>query len=267
MTIYAIGDVQGCFDDLKRLLDVIKFDKNIDQLWFAGDLVNRGPKSLETLRFVKALGKSAQTVLGNHDLHLLATAYKHRTPRKKDSLTDVLQAPDRDELLHWLRHQPLFHYNDKFCLLHAGLPPQWDFSTTKKMALRVEKALQKDDYKKFFKSMYGDKPAIWSPELRGMARNRFIVNCFTRLRYCDKNGKLDFKSKGAVGTQPKHLMPWFAVPDRKSLELQIVFGHWSTLGFYQGYNCHAIDTGCLWGGELSALRLSDKVKRFSVECG
>ena len=266
MTIFAIGDVQGCYDDLRRLLDTINFDKKEDQIWFAGDLVNRGPKSLETLRFVKSLGKSAKTVLGNHDLHLLATAYKQRIPRKKDSLTQILQAPDCDELLYWLRQKPLFHYDKNFCLLHAGLPPQWDFTQTKKMALKAEKLLQGSDYKKFFKSMYGDKPAIWSDELRGMAKIRFIVNCFTRMRYCEKNGRLDFKSKGAIGTQPKHLMPWFAVPDRKSLDISIIFGHWSTLGYYQGYNCHAIDTGCLWGGELSALRLSGKVKRFSVDC-
>ncbi len=264
MSIYAIGDVQGCFDDLRRLLDVIKFDKEEDQLWFAGDLVNRGPKSLETLRFVKSLGESAKTVLGNHDLHLLATAYKQRIPRKKDSLTQVLQAPDCDELLYWLRHQPLFYYDKSFCMIHAGLPPQWDFPLAKKMALKAEKSLQGTNYEKFFKSMYGDKPAVWSSELRGMARIRFIVNCFTRMRYCESNGRLDFKNKGAIGTQPKHLMPWFAVPERKSLDMNIVFGHWSTLGYYQGYNCHAIDTGCLWGGELSALRLSGKVKRFSV---
>lgn len=267
MTTYAIGDIQGCYDDLRRLLDTIKFDKKVDQIWFAGDLVNRGPKSLETLRFVKSLGESAKTVLGNHDLHLLATAYKQRKPRKKDSLTQILQAPDSDELLYWLRQQPLFHYDKNFCLLHAGLPPQWDFTQTKKMALKAEKLLQGSDYKKFFKSMYGDKPAIWSDELRGMAKIRFIVNCFTRMRYCEKNGRLDFKSKGAIGTQPKHLMPWFAVPERRSLDMNIIFGHWSTLGYYQGYNCHAIDTGCLWGGELSALRLSSKVKRFSVNCG
>ncbi len=266
MSIYAIGDIQGCYDDLLRLLDLIKFDQQSDQLWFVGDLVNRGPKSLETLRFVKALGDSARTVLGNHDLHLLATAFKQRIPRQKDSLAPVLQAPDCDELLYWLRHQPLFHYNDDFCLLHAGLPPQWGFSRTKKMALKAEEVLQGSDHKAFFKAMYGDKPSIWSSDLKGMEKIRFIINCFTRMRYCDDNGRLDFKHNGPVGSQPKHLMPWFKVPGRKSEHMQIIFGHWSTLGYYQGHNCYAIDTGCLWGGQLTAIKLGKHVKRYSVDC-
>ncbi len=266
MSIYAIGDIQGCFDELMRLLDVIEFDKKHDQLWFAGDLVNRGPKSLETLRFVKSLGSSAVTVLGNHDLHLLATAFRLRSPHKKDSLSDILQAPDCDELLAWLRHRPLFHYNDSFCLLHAGLPPQWDFSKTKAMALKAEKTLQGPNHLDFFKIMYGDKPNSWSNDLKGMERIRFIVNCFTRMRYCDENGQLDFKHNGALGTQPKHLMPWFAVPKRQSKDMRIIFGHWSTLGFFQGNNCYAIDTGCLWGGQLTAIKLGKKVKRISIDC-
>jgi bis(5'-nucleosyl)-tetraphosphatase (symmetrical) len=181
MSIYAIGDIQGCFNSLQRLLDKIQFDPAVDKLWFAGDLVNRGPKSLETLRFVKSLGKSAITVLGNHDLHLLASAFKQRSPRKKDSLDQVLQASDREELLYWLRHQPLFHYNDDFCLLHAGLPPQWGFSKTKKMALLAEKIIQGSDHIHFFKTMYGDKPDKWSNDLKGMDKVRFIVNCFIGL--------------------------------------------------------------------------------------
>lgn len=265
MAIYAIGDIQGCFDDLLRLLDLIKFDDKSDQLWFAGDLVNRGPKSLETLRFVKSLGKSAQTVLGNHDLHLLATAFKQRVPRKKDSLSQVLGASDCDELLHWLRHQPLFHYNDHFCLLHAGLPPEWNFFQTKKMAKKAEKILQSDDYMKFFKVMYGNKPNKWSPELKGLEKIRFIVNCFTRMRYCEMDGKLDFTHSGTVGSQPKNLMPWFTVPKRKSVEMKIIFGHWSTLGYHQEQNTYAIDTGCLWGGQLTAMKLGKKVKLFNVD--
>lgn len=266
MSTYAIGDVQGCFDDLLRLLDAIQFDEQSDQLWFVGDLVNRGPKSLETLRFIKTLGKSAVTVLGNHDLHLIATAYKQRKPRKKDSLDQVLEAPDCDELLHWLRHQNLFHYNDDYCLLHAGIPPQWNFSRTKKMARKAEKVLQSSNHIDFFKAMYGDKPDMWSADLQGLERIRFIVNCFTRIRYCQKDGRLDFKHNGAVGTQPKHLMPWFTVPGRQSAEMKIIFGHWSTLGYYQGNNCYAIDTGCLWGGQLTAIKLGKKVKRLSIDC-
>ncbi|NOQ77294.1 MAG: symmetrical bis(5'-nucleosyl)-tetraphosphatase [Methylococcaceae bacterium] len=267
MSIYAIGDIQGCFDDLLRLLDVIKFDDKSDQLWFAGDLVNRGPKSLETLRFVKSLGSSAITVLGNHDLHLLATSYKQRKPHKKDSLTDILQADDCDELLTWLRQQPLFHYNDNFCLLHAGLPPQWSFKKTKAMALKAEKVLQGDNYLAFFKTMYGDQPNTWSSDLKGMDKIRFIVNCFTRIRYCDENGQLDFKCSAAVGSQPSPLIPWFTVANRQSKEMKIIFGHWSTLGYYQGNNCYAIDTGCLWGGQLTAIKLGkNKVKRTSIDC-
>ncbi len=266
MAIYAIGDVQGCFDDLLRLLDAIKFDRQSDQLWFTGDLVNRGPKSLETLRFVKSLGNSAVTVLGNHDLHLLAIADYQHTLRKKDSLEQILAAPDCDDLLYWLRHQPLFHYNDDFCLLHAGLPPQWGLSKTKKMALKAEKIIQGPDHSKFFHDMYGDKPDIWSSELKGMKKIRFIVNCFTRIRFCDASGRLDFNHKEIVGSQPKHLMPWFTVPGRKSAKMKIIFGHWSTLGYYQGHNCYAIDTGCLWGGQLTAIKLGNNVERISIDC-
>ncbi len=266
MAIYAIGDIQGCYDQLLTLLDFIQFDKKSDQLWFAGDLVNRGPKSLETIRFVKSLGSSAVTVLGNHDLHLLATAFKQRKPHKKDSLTTILHAPDCDELLYWLRHQPLFHYNDDYCLLHAGLPPQWDFANTKAMANKAEKILQGDDHIEFFKNMYGDKPDKWHSDLKGMEKIRFIVNCFTRIRYCDKSGRLDFNHSGPLGSQPQHLIPWFEAPNRQSTDMKIIFGHWSTLGYHQSDNCYGIDTGCLWGGQLTAIKLGKKVKRFSIDC-
>ncbi len=266
MAIYAIGDVQGCFDDLLRLLDAISFDQNTDQLWFAGDLVNRGPKSLETLRFVKSLGKSAVTVLGNHDMHLLAAACTDQVNRKKDSLNPILESPDRNELIDWLRHQPLFHYNEDFCLVHAGLPPQWDFKNTKKMAIIAESTLRRPDYQLFLKQMYGDKPNLWSPGLRGIARLRFIINCFTRMRYCDAEGRLDFANSGSLGSQPPNLLPWFEVPDRKSADICIIFGHWSTLGYYEGSNCYAIDTGCLWGGQLTALKLGHPVERISIDC-
>ena len=176
MSIYAIGDIQGCYDDLLRLLDTISFNENSDQLWFAGDLVNRGPKSLETLRFVKSLGNAAVTVLGNHDMHLLAASCLPKVADKKSTLCPVLEAPDRDELINWLRHQVLFHHNEDFCLLHAGLPPQWDFKTTKKMANLVEKTLRSDDYPLFLKQMYGNKPYIWSSNLKGYAKLRFIIN-------------------------------------------------------------------------------------------
>jgi bis(5'-nucleosyl)-tetraphosphatase (symmetrical) len=252
--------------ELRRLLDVIAFDSGKDQLWFCGDLVNRGPKSLETLRFVKELGNAAITVLGNHDLHLLAVAKQQKKTKPKDSLNPILSAPDKEELLDWLRFQPLFHYNDDFCLIHAGLPPQWGLKKIIKMAEKAEQVLQSPDYIGFLRKMYGNEPDIWSKDLSGMDEIRFIVNCFTRMRYCEANGRLDFNYKGPLGSQPKNLVPWFEVPNRKSTNLQIIFGHWSALGFYQKNNCFGIDTGCLWGGQLTALKLSKGVKRISIDC-
>ena len=266
MSIYAIGDVQGCYDELLRLLDAIAFNEHSDQLWFVGDLVNRGPKSLETLRFIKSLGDSAIAVLGNHDMHLLAAACSVPSSNTKIALKEVLAAPDRDELIHWLRHRPLFHHNDQFCMVHAGIPPQWDFNQTKKMAEAVEKALQSKAYKSLLKAMYGNKPDIWSPLLRGTSRLRFGINCFTRMRYCDAEGRLDFNFNGPPGSQPAKLMPWFAVPNRNKFEMKIVFGHWSSLGYYEDNTCYAIDTGCLWGGQLTALKLGEQVQRFSIDC-
>ncbi len=266
MSIYAIGDIQGCFDDLLRLLEAIAFDEKTDQLWFAGDLVNRGPKSLETLRFVKSLGDAAVTVLGNHDMHLLAASCASKISNKKDALLPVLEAPDCDELIDWLRHRPLFHYNDQFCLLHAGLPPQWDFKKTQKMAVLAEQALQGSNYQNFLQQMYGNKPNQWSSSLKGIGRLRFIINCFTRMRFCDAEGRLDYVNSGPLGSQPKKLLPWFEVPGRKSVDMRIVFGHWSALGYYEGPNCYGIDTGCLWGGQLTALKLGEQVERFSIDC-
>jgi len=266
VAIYAIGDIQGCHDELLRLLDAIDFEAGDDQLWFTGDLVNRGPKSLETLRFVKSLGKSAVTVLGNHDLHLLAAASENRKPRKKDTLDAILAAPDREELLDWLRRQPLLHYNDRYCLIHAGLPPQWDFKKSKKMAARVTRVLAGNDYEQFLAQMYGNMPDLWSEELQGVDLLRFIVNCFTRMRYCHRDGRLDFQYHGPPGSQPKHLLPWFAIPGRKTADINIVFGHWSTLGFHDRDNCYGIDTGCLWGGKLTALKLTGKMRRIDIDC-
>jgi len=266
MSIYAIGDIQGCFDELLRLLDSLSFNEQSDQLWFAGDLVNRGPKSLETLRFVKSLGDAAITVLGNHDLHLLAASCVPKIAHKKDSLLPILEAPDRDELIDWLRHRPLFHFNDDFCLVHAGIPPQWDFKKTQKMAILAEQALRGSNYQSFLNQMYGNKPNIWSSNLKGVERLRFIVNCFTRMRYCDADGRLDFIHSGPPGSQPKGLVPWFDAPKRKNTDMRIIFGHWSSLGYYEGPNCYAIDTGCLWGGQLTALRLGEPVQRFSIDC-
>lgn len=266
MATYAIGDIQGCFDDLQRLLAKINFNKKTDTLWFAGDLVNRGPKSLETLRFIKSLGDSAVCVLGNHDLHLLATAYNLSPFKAKDTLAEILAADDKDELLDWLRHRPLFHYNEYFCLLHAGLPPQWDFLTAKKMAKEVENILRSKHYLDFFSIMYGNKPKQWNKHLTEEEQLRFTVNCFTRMRFCDSQGKLDFRYNGGLGSQEEHLMPWFDVPNRKSLGLNIIFGHWSALGYHKSNQCYGIDTGCLWGGQLTALKLGKRPKRISIDC-
>jgi len=266
MSIYAIGDIQGCYDDLQHLLTKIEFNKKSDQLWFVGDLVNRGPKSLETLRFIKGLGDSAVVVLGNHDLHLLAVAYGESPIRSKDTIQPILKAKDKHELLDWLRHRPLFHYNDEFCLLHAGLPPQWDFSMAKKMAANVEKELRSHHYLKFFKYMYGNEPDRWSDKLKTHEQHRFTVNCFTRMRFCDEHGRLDFKHNGKLGSQPKHLKPWFDLPNRKMAKHKIIFGHWSALGHHESNHCYAIDTGCLWGGQLTALKLGKQMRRISVDC-
>ncbi|MGY6274420.1 symmetrical bis(5'-nucleosyl)-tetraphosphatase [Methylomonas sp. MgM2] len=266
MAIYAIGDIQGCYNELRRLLDVIKFDPTHDQLWLVGDLVNRGPHSLETLRFIKGLGESAVSVLGNHDLHLIATVVSLTNIGKKDTLGPVLRAADCDELIDWLRKQRLFHHNDEYCLLHAGLPPQWDFAQTKTMAREVEKAIGGRDYQRFFRSMYGNRPAVWQDDLTKTEQLRFAANCFTRLRYCTLDGELDFHQKGPPGSQPSHLVPWFKVPWRKSRNMRVIFGHWSTLGYYAEDNVFAIDTGCLWGGQLTALKLGAQPERTSVAC-
>lgn len=266
MALYAIGDVQGCYEALRRLLDKIAFDPAKDRVWFTGDLVNRGPRSLDTLRFVRGLGNAAVTVLGNHDLHLLAVAANKRKPHRKDTLDQVLAAPDSEELLNWLRRQPLLHVENGLCLVHAGLAPQWDLATARACAADVETVLCSDGYQEFFQHMYGDAPDCWSPDLSSWERLRYATNCLTRMRYCDTLGRLELRTKGAPGSQPAHLMPWFAVPTRVPVEAEIVFGHWSTLGFYAGYGCCCLDTGCLWGGELSALRLDGRRYRVAVTC-
>jgi bis(5'-nucleosyl)-tetraphosphatase (symmetrical) len=271
MATFAIGDLQGCLDDLKRLLDRIAFDPAEDQLWFTGDLVNRGPQSLESLRFVKQLGRRAVTVLGNHDLHLLAVAAGTAPSRKSDTLDEVLSAPDRDELLDWLRQRPLLHHDQElgYTLLHAGLPPQWDLTLAKECATELETVLRGPGFIEFFRHMYGDRPDRWSADLAGMDRLRFIVNCFTRLRFVGPAGELDLKTKGAPGSQPAGYLPWYEVPGRKSAGLHLLFGHWSTVGEVQeAHNALGLDTGCVWGGRLTALRLdgSDSGGWYCVDC-
>lgn len=257
MAVYAIGDIQGCFDELQALLAQIGFDRQKDRLWFTGDLVNRGPKSLETLRFVKGLGERAVTVLGNHDLHLLAVAFGYGKKLAKDTLKPILQAEDGEALIHWLRHRPVLHHDPQlgYLMVHAGLPPQWDLATAKACAHELEQVLRGDDYLDFIANMYGNKPKRWKESLSGIDRLRFITNAFSRTRYCRADGALDFKAKGAPGDQPDGLIPWFEVPGRKSRDLRIVFGHWSTLGVGEKANTLALDGGCLWGGQLVAARI------------
>lgn len=258
MALYAIGDVQGCFDELLALLAAIRFDPAKDTLWFTGDLVNRGPKSLEVLRFVKGLGPRAVTVLGNHDLHLLALwlgEESHFHPN--DTLAPLLAAPDRDELLEWLARRPLLHHDQAsgWTLIHAGLPPQWDLATARRLASEVEAVLRGPALREFAARMYGNHPDHWAEGLQGWDRLRFAVNCFTRLRYCTPEGRLALAPKGAPDTVGGNLVPWFRAHGRRSRDARIIFGHWSTLGYYRGDGVCAIDSGCLWGGALTALRL------------
>ncbi len=269
MAVYAIGDVQGCYAALQALLKKLGFDSSRDVLWFAGDLVNRGPQSLEILRFVRGLGDAAITVLGNHDLHLLALARGLRRPTRRDNVGAVLDAPDRDVLFDWIRTRPLMHTDDAlgYTMIHAGLAPQWDIETAARCAREVEQVLRGEDYWAFIEQMYGDEPDRWSMAEQGMERWRFIVNCFTRLRYCDDQGRLVLGEKAAPGTQAQGVMPWFAVPDRRTADNRLVFGHWSTLGLYAGDNVFALDSGCVWGGALTAMRLDvDEPHFVSVAC-
>lgn len=257
MPTYAIGDVQGCYDELRRLLDKLNFDATRDTLWFVGDLVNRGPKSLQVLRFVKSLGERAIAVQGNHDLHTLAIAHGHSKLKRSDTVAELLGAEDSGELLEWLRHLPLLHHDQQsgYTMLHAGLPPQWNLADAQARAAEVEAVLRGDDFSEFLFHMYGDEPMRWTEDLQGWERLRFITNCFTRLRYCDTLGRLALQEKGPPGTQPHELLPWFDVPHRASRDMKIIFGHWSTLGESGDPNAIGLDSGCLWGGSLTALCL------------
>ena len=268
MATYAIGDVQGCFDELKALLAQINFNTDCDQLWFCGDLVNRGPKSLETLRFIKSLEGNAISVLGNHDLHLLATAFNHKKPGKNDTFDELLQANDSLELVNWLRQQSMAHHDDKknITLLHAGVHPHWSIRKTLQLAAEIEHVLQSNQHKNFYKHMYGDKPLLWDDSLSGWSRYRYITNTLTRLRYCDEQGKAALNAKGPPGSQAKKLYPWYEVPGRVSQHDTIIFGHWSTLphaGVSSINNSYAIDSGCLWGGALTAMRIDVKPFEYS----
>jgi bis(5'-nucleosyl)-tetraphosphatase (symmetrical) len=265
MATYAIGDIQGCFAEFEQLLQQIKFNKTCDQLWLVGDLVNRGHDSLAVLRRVIALGDAAITVLGNHDLHLLAVAAGVAELHHSDTLDEILVAPDREELLAWLRHQRLIHVQDDFVLLHAGLMPAWSVRQAQQLAGEVEQTLRGADYVAFLEKMYGNTPNHWDDALKGYSRLRVITNALTRMRICNAQGEMQFKFKGELADVPEGYVPWFDVAERASAEATVIFGHWSALGLIVKPKVIALDTGCLWGGNLTAIRLQDR-KLFQVKC-
>lgn len=268
MATYAIGDVQGCYDPLCRLLDAIDFDSARDRLWFVGDLVNRGPQSLEVLRYIKALGAAATVVLGNHDLHLVMLAEGHGRASKEDTLEAVLVAPDRNELIVWLRAQPLCHLQDGWAMVHAGLLPAWTLAKAKALSDEVSAALTAPDYREFLAHLWGSEPAAWRDDLTGWDRLRVVVNAMTRMRFVHADGTMELRAPGAKKPPdqgPADCLPWFAMPGRASAGQAIVCGHWSALGFHAEDDLLAIDTGCLWGGALTAVRLEDR-RVFRLPC-
>jgi bis(5'-nucleosyl)-tetraphosphatase (symmetrical) len=265
---YAIGDIQGCYDPLLRLLDGIGFSVERDRLWFVGDLVNRGRQSLETLRFVRGLGPAAITVLGNHDLHLVMQAEGFGKASREDTLAEVLAAPDRDELLQWLRSQPLFHVEGEYAMVHAGLLPQWDVAQAMALSDEASHALTVPAYRDFLANMWGSEPAAWSDDLAGWDRLRVVVNAMTRMRFCTHMGVMEFRAPGSKGPPergPAGCLPWYAIPGRRSADRTLICGHWSALGFKQEKNLLALDSGCLWGGSLTAVRLEDR-RVFQLPC-
>ncbi len=265
MSRYAIGDVQGCYTELRALLAQLKFSADRDQIWFVGDLVNRGPQSLEVLRFARALDGNAVTVLGNHDLHLLAIACGAHRNRKSDTLDDILTAPDRDELLAWLIARPLAHHEGGDLMVHAGLVPQWTVGTALALAREVETALRTHP-KTLFDNMYGDDPRRWDDSLSGMDRLRFAINVLTRLRVCTPDGEVDLKVKGKPPQGSSPLRPWFEIEARLSANTRIIFGHWSALGLVMRNGVVGLDTGCVWGGSLTALNLDAPERPVAIKC-
>lgn len=265
MAIFAIGDLQGCYEQFRKLLDLVGFDRTKDRLWLVGDIVNRGPDSLKILRFVKGLTEAVTLVLGNHDLHLLMVAEGCSPLSRNDTIQDILSAPDREELLHWLRQQKLLHLDGNYAMVHAGLLPSWSIAEAHELANSVEATIRGEEFHEFCAQMYGDQPDHWNDKLSGYARLRVIVNAMTRIRVCTPQGKMDFKFKGMLKDMPQGYLPWFDVPDRASGEKTVIFGHWSALGLQLRDNLIALDTGCLWGGALSAIRLEDR-KVFQVPC-
>lgn len=271
MADYAIGDVHACLDPLRALLARLAFDPARDRLWLTGDLVGRGPQAAETLRFIRGLGAAAQSVLGNHDIHCLAVARGHGRLRRNDRLEPLLEAPDADELLEWLRQRPLLVHRPApaFTLVHAGIPPQWDLAMARRCAAEAEAHLQGDDPDALLANLYGNEPAGWSEDLSGWPRLRFIINAFTRMRFCHADGRLDFSENGPPEDAPDGLYPWYAAPDRRlhAADTSVISGHWSRLGCRQGPGYVALDSGCLWGGQLTAVRLDSATPAFTqLDC-
>lgn len=267
MADYAIGDVQGCYDQLMNLLDHIQFNERTDRLWFVGDLVNRGPKSLAVVRFVKSLPLTPRITLGNHDFHLLGRLFvDNQRQSPDDTLHELLEAPDAEEIGCWLRHQSILYHDETLNVVmsHAGIAPMWSLKEAKTHARELEDVLRGNGFRNFLANMYGNMPNYWSDELRGMDRLRSICNYFTRMRFCDIQGRLAFGYKGTLENSPPGLLPWYEVPGRIEIPADIVFGHWAALsGKSHASRIYAIDTGCFWGGQLTALRLQDK-KHFAV---
>lgn len=269
MPRYAVGDLQGCCDSLHELLSQLPPEAAQARLYFVGDLINRGPASLATLRAVMALGDRARVVLGNHDLHMLAVAAGVRQLHASDTLGDILGAPDHDELIDWIRHRPLAHFEDGFLMVHAGVLPQWDVAQTLELAQDVEQALRGSGWKSFLSQMFGNQPDRWHAGLAGADRQRITINALTRLRFCTADGQIDFKVKEGAGSAPPGFMPWFDVPERKTADVTMVFGHWSALGLMLRDNVMGLDTGCVWGGQLTAVKLATEPaqrKVYQVAC-
>jgi bis(5'-nucleosyl)-tetraphosphatase (symmetrical) len=258
MATYAIGDLQGCADEFEALLERLRFDPVSDRLWLVGDLVNRGPRSLDVLRFVHRLGDAAVVVLGNHDLHLLALAHGAARQRPSDhALCQVLEAPERDRLLDWLQSRAMLHHDAALgmSMVHAGLPPQWDLELARRCAAELESALRSEHSGRLFAAMYGDQPDLWRDDLDGEDRLRFITNALTRMRVCDSSGRLQPRLKGRLADMPGGVVPWFRFPGRRWAGARIVCGHWSALGYLDEGGVLALDTGCVWGGTLTAQRI------------
>jgi len=265
MATYAIGDVQGCFDELQRLLERCAFDPVRDRLWFVGDLVNRGPASLEVLRYVRSLGPRASLVLGNHDLHLVCLAAGFARKRADDTLDAVLAAPDRDLLVDWLRTQPMMLRSGDWAAVHAGLLPGWSIDRALALATEVETALRGPEHRAFLGDLYGSRPEAWDESLTGFDRLRVVVNAMTRMRFCSPAGVMDFQSKGESSSAPPGFIPWFEARGSRTGEPTIVCGHWSALGVHVSDHVVALDSGCVWGGALTAMRLEDRAL-FQVPC-